>query len=276
MPAWLIVLSVFLGLILIIGAIHEWGLRRMTIFEYQRGVKYSRGRFRQILEPGVHWFVPLLTSINRVDVRRRVLPITGQEVLTSDGISMKASMGATFELKDLNVAINQILDYEGALHLELQMALRELIGNAPVDEVLEKRPEFSRQLLELTREKARKLGLELHEVNIKDLMFPGALKQTFARIVEARKEGQAALEKARGETAALRNLANAAKMLEQNPVLLQLRMLHSIAGSAGNTLVLGLPPGSMPLPAGGPPAGEPESTGKSSRPKRQEKNRKEK
>lgn len=72
-------------------------------------------------------------------------------------------------------------------------------------------------------------------------MFPGNLKQMFAQVVKARKEGQAALEKARGETAALRNLANAAKMIESHPNLLNLRLLQSVGESSGNTLVLGMP-----------------------------------
>jgi regulator of protease activity HflC (stomatin/prohibitin superfamily) len=72
-------------------------------------------------------------------------------------------------------------------------------------------------------------------------MFPGELKKVFAQVVTARKEGLAALEKARGETAALRNLANAAKLVENNPALMQLRMIQSLEESSGNTLVVGLP-----------------------------------
>ena len=74
-------------------------------------------------------------------------------------------------------------------------------------------------------------------INIKDIMFPGELKKIFAQEIRARKEGLAMLEKARGETAALRNLANAAKMVQDNPALLQLRMLES----SGNTFVCGIP-----------------------------------
>jgi len=79
-------------------------------------------------------------------------------------------------------------------------------------------------------------------------MFPGELKRTFAQVVTARKDGLAALERARGETAALRNLANAAKLVDANPALLQLRLLQQIAESAGNTIVLGLPSSATPLP----------------------------
>ena len=99
----------------------------------------------------------------------------------------------------------------------------------------------------MAQAKSAELGLKLKVADVKDIMFPGEMKKAFAQVVKAQKEGQAALERARGETAALRNLANAAKMIEDNPNLLQLRALQSLADSGGNTLVLGLPGNSVPL-----------------------------
>jgi hypothetical protein len=100
----------------------------------------------------------------------------------------------------------------------------------------------------MTQAKAEELGLRLISVGLKDIMFPGKLKDVFAQVVSARKEGLAALYKARGETAALRNLANAAKMIESNPSLMQLRILQALGGSSGNSLVLGLPTHTTPIP----------------------------
>jgi regulator of protease activity HflC (stomatin/prohibitin superfamily) len=91
-------------------------------------------------------------------------------------------------------------------------------------------------------------SLRLISVNLKDIMFPGKLKEIFAQVVQARKQGLAALEKARGETAALRNLANVAKMIEGNPNLLQLRLVQALGEAAGNTLILGMPSQSVPVP----------------------------
>jgi len=80
-------------------------------------------------------------------------------------------------------------------------------------------------------------------------MISGKLKKSFAQVVKARKEGEAALERARGETAALRSLANAARMVQDNPQLMQLRVLQVMGESAGNTLVVGMPPASLVLPS---------------------------
>lgn len=247
-----IILTVILGLVFV-GAVLRWGLRRVTVYEYERGLLYSRGRFARTLEPGQYWYSPLRSRIDRIDVRPCFLSLSGQEVLTSDGVSVKLSLAARYEVVDPDVAINHAQDYRGMLYLELQMALRELISRTTADEILEGRDAYDEKLMELAAGRAESLGVKLHGVSLKDVMFPGALKQSFAQVVLARKEGQAALERARGETAALRNLANAAKMMEEQPALLQLRLLHSLAGSTGNTLVLGVSGESFPVSTNGRP-----------------------
>jgi hypothetical protein len=113
--------------------------------------------------------------------------------------------------------------------------------------LLENRAAIGSKLMKLTSTKATELGLKLTFADVKDMMFPGEMKKVFAQVVEAQKEGQAALEKARGETAALRNLANAARITDDNPNLLQLRALQAFADSTGNTLVFGLPGASILL-----------------------------
>ena len=127
------------------------------------------------------------------------------------------------------------------------MALREIVGKEKIDDLMQSRSAIGAKLMELTSAKASDYGLKLKLVDVKDIMFPGEMKKAFAQVVKAQKEGQAALERARGETAALRSLANAARMMDDNPNLLQLRALQSIADSSGNTLVFGLPNGPIPL-----------------------------
>ena len=99
---------------------------------------------------------------------------------------------------------------------------------------------------------AVKIGITVHAVEVKDVMLPADLKRAFGDVLKAKQEGQAALERARGESASLRNLANAARVLEGNPALMNLRVLQSLsaAQSAGNTLVLGVPAGFVPLKNG--------------------------
>jgi len=114
--------------------------------------------------------------------------------------------------------------------------------------VLNSRNELSKKLMDLTERRVKNLGLRLISVGLKDIMFPGKLKEIFAQVVSARKDELAALEKVRGETATLRSLANVAKMLEDNPNLMQPRLVQALGNSSGNTLILGMPSQSTPIP----------------------------
>lgn len=234
--------------IVVIFIIVKLNSRRVTIFEYERGLKYSKGKFSKILEPGQYWYFPYFSSVKKVDIRPNFISIPGQEVLSSDGVTLKVSLAANYEITDPNTAINKVQSYSGSLYMELQLVLRSIIGLQDIDKLLEHKEDVSKALFEQTHEKIEALGLRLISVDVKDIMFPGKLKEIFSQVVSARKEGQAALERARGETAALRNLANAAKMLDDNPNLMQLRVLQTLGETTGNTLVFGVTPQTVNIP----------------------------
>lgn len=238
--------------LLLIGAIVAVAarllVRRVVVFQFERGLKYVDGRFRGVLGAGTYWFTVLNTVIRKVDIRPKFVSISGQEVLSADGVTLKVSLAARYRIVDPAIAVNQIEDFQQALYLELQMGIREIIGGAAIDDLLANRSEFGARLLERKKSVALELGLSLESVDVKDVMFPGELKRIFSQVVKARKEGQAALEKARAETATLRHLANAASLIDRHPSILQLRLLQTAQESSGNTLVLGMPPQTTPLP----------------------------
>ncbi len=230
-------LALFIVLIVII-LIAIVGVQRIVIYEYQRGLLYRQGKFAMVLQPGQHFYFRLMHTVNRIDVRMVNTTIPGQEVLSADNVGLKISLAAGHRVTDPYLAVNKVLDYPATLYLLLQVNLREIVGSMTVDDILLKREEIGKQLYERSRDQAAELGVELQFANVKDLMFPGELKNIFAQVVNARKEGQAALERARGETAALRSLANAAGVFDNNPGLLQLRLLQVLEKNSGNTVVL--------------------------------------
>lgn len=239
---------VVIGLIVAVTVIVRIFFRRETVFEFERGLLYRKGLLKKALPPGQHWILRMHSVIQKVDMRLRMVSVPGQEVLSSDNVTIKVTLAAQYSVIDPVVAITKVEKFQDALYMLLQLSLRELVGGLKIDEVIAKRQEIGKALFEKTGEKARSLGLTLNVVDVKDIMFPGELKKIFAQVVKAQKEGQAILEKTRGETAALRNLANAAKMLEGNPALMQLRLLQSVDAGTGNTMVLGLPSDVMALP----------------------------
>jgi regulator of protease activity HflC (stomatin/prohibitin superfamily) len=216
---------------------------RVTIFEYERGLKYVKGRFKQVLPPGQYWvWLFGSTFIRKVDIRPQYVSVPGQAVLTADGVGLKISLTAVYEISDPVVAINQVSDYHQALYMTLQNSLREMVGAIAIDDLMGTRTQLNQQLLESSASQVASLGLRLISVSIKDLMLPGDLKKLYAQVVQARQEGLAQLERARGETAALRNLANAARLANDNPNLLKLRLVQALEHSSGNTFFMGMSP----------------------------------
>jgi len=186
-----------------------------------------------------------------VDCRQQIVPVAGQEILSADNVGLKVSVAVALQVKDPVKAMHEVQDWRGHIYNVVQITLRSLIASQPLETLLAQRLEVGKQLLAVVRPEAEKIGVTVHTTEIKDVMFPGELKKVFAEVLKAKQEGQAALERARGESAALRNLANAARLLEGNPALQNLRLMQSI-GAAGNTLVMGVPAGFVPLGAGRP------------------------
>jgi regulator of protease activity HflC (stomatin/prohibitin superfamily) len=218
----------------------------VTIHDYERGLRYSRGRFAGLLNAGGHVVFRPLGEIRVLDGRPVVTSIEGQEVLTADGVNVKVSLATRHVIDDPVTAVTSDQDYRRAFYVTVQLGLREAVAGRTADELLAARTEIGRTVFELTASRIASLGLELLSVEVRDLMLPAELKRAFAGVVAARKSGEAALERARGETAALRNLANAAGVLEQHPGLLQIRALQEVGGSSGNTIMLGLADGVGP------------------------------
>lgn len=252
MQTMLTIVAVIVALLVVLALIASVADRigQVTVFENERGVRYDRGRFTGVLPAGRYRFWRSRTKIETIDLRPRVVTVPSQEVLSSDGVTLRLSLAASWSVEDPARALHQSQDYQVALYVALQLALRQVVGTAPIDDVIERRAELGPRVRELVTPTAETLGLMLEAVDVRDIMFPGDLKRLFAQIVQARKEGQAALEKARGETAALRSLANAARMVDASPALLQLRLLQQLAGSSGNTIVLGVGGLTTPIRAG--------------------------
>jgi len=212
-----------------------------TIHEYQRGLHYRQGRFVGLLDPGTHVALRPFTEIQLMDGRPTSITVPGQEILTADGVALRVSLTARYVVADPVAAVSNDQNYVAALYTALHAGLREALAGRTADEILAARAELGPAVGGAVASELARLGIELLGVDVRDVMVPSELKRAFAGIVAARREGEAALERARGETAALRSLANAGRMIEDNPGLLQLRILQQVGGTSGNTIMLGVP-----------------------------------
>jgi regulator of protease activity HflC (stomatin/prohibitin superfamily) len=227
--------------IVVVTIFRIYFLKKTVVYENQRGLYYRQGKFVRILNPGAHWLFGMSQSVRMVDIRQNYVTLAGQEVLTSDNITIKISLAAGYEIADPYLAVHKAINYNEALYLALQVNLRDAVGSLTVEELLAKRAAIGELVFEKTTKKAAEFGLKLLMVSLKDVMFPGELKTIFSQVVSARQQGLAALEKARGETAALRSLANASHLFESNPNLLQMRYLQMLEGKVGGSFIV-IPP----------------------------------
>lgn len=246
-PMFLIFLYVAAAILVFLFVLRLF-LKRAFIYEYQIGLLYKNGRFNKLLTPGPYWMWKQSSTLNMIDSRKQLLTLPGQEVLTADQIHLKISLLISYQIENPVLAVHETQNYLENLYAYAQTVLRMVVTDKKSDDLLSQRNVLAESMKPLIEQRAAAIGLKIHSVDIKDFLLPGELKKVFAEIVRAQKEGQAALERARGESASLRNLANAAKLLENNPALLQLRILQTLSptqGSSGNTLVWGVPQGGV-------------------------------
>jgi regulator of protease activity HflC (stomatin/prohibitin superfamily) len=229
-----------LALIVVVAVLVRLFVRVVTVHDYERGLRYRSGRFSGLIDPGAHIVIRPLSEIRVIDGRPGFTTVEGQEVLTSDGVPVKVSLAARYVVGDPVAAITNDQNYLKALHIELQLGLRDALATGTVDEVLAARAKIGPAVMERTASSLARIGIEVLAVEVRDIMVPGDLKRLFAGVVAARKEGEASLERVRAETAALRSLANAGRMIDENPGLLQLRLLQQVGGSTGNTVVVSM------------------------------------
>ncbi|MEW6223084.1 MAG: slipin family protein [Chloroflexota bacterium] len=248
----LLALLAIVVIVILVGAGLRSVARVTVVHDHERGLRYRRGRLTGLVGAGAYVGFPPFSEVRVLDVRPTFVVVEGQEVLTADGVAAKLSLAARYVVADPAAAITRDADYRRSMHLLLQLALRDGVGRRTLDEVLAARRELGPETREACAARLAEIGVELLEVEIRDVMVPGELKRAYASVIAARKEGEASLERARAEISSLRGLANAGRMLDDNPGLLQLRILQELGESSGNTVVFGVPEAGL---AGGAGAG---------------------
>ncbi|HET6989329.1 MAG TPA: slipin family protein [Kribbella sp.] len=221
-------------------------MAKVVVQAHERVLVYRDGAFEALLEPGRHT-VRRVWRVRResVDLRLRQLTVSGQEIFTADGVTVRVTAVARWQISDPRAFVEYAEAPLDLLHVALQLAVREAISRRELDELLrpETRAAVSAELPEPVRAEVADLGITVHDAAVRDLALVGELRAALAETALERQRGRAALERARGEAAALRSLANSAKVLDDHPALAALRMIQTAADS-GATVVLtpdGLP-----------------------------------
>jgi len=220
-------------------------MARVTVMDWERRVQFTDGRFVKVLPPGRHRYNPRRSSLLTVDMRQRTTLVPGQDLLTADGITVKVSVLLVWHVTDPHAFLTASAGAEYDLYNAAQLAVRDAVAATAFDDVLADRGRLSTGLAEATAARLDGFGIELISAAVKDLMLPGELRRAATETLLARERGKAELEHARAEAASLRTLANAAKLLQDHPALLQLRTIQA-AATPGTTVVLTPDPSYVP------------------------------
>ncbi len=214
------------------------------INQYERGVKFTLGKFSSIMEPGWRLVVPVFQSYQRVDIRIKAVDVPDQNAITRDNVSVKVNAVIYYKVSDANKAIIEVEDFRYAISQYAQTTMRNIVGSVTLDELLSNRDEIADRIREIVDKETDDWGLHVQNVELKDVSLPADMERTIGKQAEAEREKRAVIINSEGELAASENIAKAAEMLAKTPGALHLRTLQSIndmSSDQSNTVVYMVP-----------------------------------
>jgi regulator of protease activity HflC (stomatin/prohibitin superfamily) len=228
----------------LIAVIPDSALVVATVREHERGLVYVQGRFVRLLEPGRYAFwthAEARVTVDVVDTRLQQVTLAGQELMTRDKVTLRLTLVVEFAPADVPTLAHAVAEPRDAVYLMTQLGARDFVGAVTLDELLEGRDAMTRHLEQVIGPQARELGIGIRRVGVKDIILPGEMKELMNRVIEAEKQAAANVIGRREEAAATRQLANAARVMADNPVLMRLKeleALQAIAEQVGEVRVL--------------------------------------
>lgn len=212
--------------------------------QYERGIKFMFGRFTRIAEPGWRLVFPIIQSMQKVDIRVRAMDVPDQESLTKDNIPIRINAVIYFKVADASKAVLAVEDFLYATSQLAQTTMRNAVGEVTLDHLLANKDEVSNRIQQIVDKVTDEWGIDVQNVELKDIVLPESLKRVIARQAEAEREKRAVIIASEGEVASAENLAKAASTLSTAPGALHLRTLASIndiSTSPSNTTIWMMP-----------------------------------
>lgn len=216
----------------------------VQIDEYERGIKFTQGKFTEVMQPGWRIVLPIIQSYKKIDIRTRAVDVPEQEAITKDNISVKINAVIYYKIFDAGKAILEVENFYYAVSQLAQTTMRNVVGSVSLDELLAEREKLSTSICKIIDTATDPWGIKVENVELKDVSLPEDMKRVIAKVAEAEREKLAVITKAEGEIEASKNLAEAAKTMASTPGALHLRTLSTIndvSSDQSNTLIFCIP-----------------------------------
>ena len=214
------------------------------INQYERGVKFTIGKFTDIMEPGWRLVFPIFQSYQKVDMRVKAVDVPDQNAITRDNVSVAVNAVIYYKVSSAEKAIIEVENFYYAVSQYAQTTMRNIVGEVTLDELLAGREKIADRIREIVDKETDAWGLKVNNVELKDIKLPENMERTIAKQAEAEREKRAVIITSEGELAAAHNMAQAAKILAASDGALHLRTLQAIndiSSDQSNTVVFTLP-----------------------------------
>lgn len=212
--------------------------------QYERGVKFTMGRYSSTANPGWRLVVPIFQMMKKIDMRLKAVDVPNQDAITKDNVSCQISAVIYYKIIDAAKAVIEVENYYYAVSQLAQTTMRNVVGEVTLDELLTQREQVSQKIKTIVDSITEKWGISVDSVDLKDIVLPESMKRTMAKQAEAEREKRAVIINSEGEVIAAANIAKAAGTLSQSPGALHLRTLNSIndiSSDQSNTVVFAVP-----------------------------------
>lgn len=214
------------------------------INQYERGVKFTLGKFSSIMQPGWRIVWPAFQSFARVDIRTKAVDVPDQNAITRDNVSVRVNAVIYYKVSEAEKAVIEVEDFRYAISQYAQTTMRNIVGEVTLDELLSSRDKIADRIRDIVDKETDEWGLKVQNVELKDVSLPPDLERTIGKQAEAEREKRAVIINSEGELAASENLSKAAEMLAKTPGALHLRTLQSVndmSSDQSNTVVYMIP-----------------------------------
>ena len=216
----------------------------VQVNEYERGIKFLRGKYYKQMTPGWRIIIPIFETYKKVDIRTKVVDVPEQDAITKDNVSIRINAVIYYKIFDASKAILEVENLYYAVSQLAQTTMRNAVGSVSLDELLSEREKLSDSICKVIDEATDPWGIKVENVELKDVTLPEDMKRVIAKVAEAEREKAAVITKAKGEVEAPKNLAEAAKTMATTPGALHLRTLSTIndvSSDQSNTLIFCVP-----------------------------------
>lgn len=219
------------------------------VFEYKRALKFRFGQYIKVLQPGFRWIIPIVETVQFVDIRVITINILSQEVMTEDNVPCSIDGVLFFRIDDPERAVLEVEDYKFAITQLAQAALRDVCGKVELDTILSKREEIGKNIRGIVETETREWGILIIDVKIKDIQLPENMRRMMANQAEAERSRRARIILAQAEEQAADQLLKAGKLIDQSPSAIKLRLyqtLANIAAEKNSTILFPFPEEVLP------------------------------